>query len=226
MTLGATLFFGFPPTQVIGPGTGTWAVGSITVTNDSDASTEVFISATTNCSGAGPPTRAWLQSGSRFEFDDVAAGCKTLRVITGDRRQIVEEVQVFAEGSGAPITIRVPNPAGHTSSTASTVSVERLRHPVPEKAVRLMSEANRLWKAGRVEQAAAKLRPAVEHYPEFWELRMNLGVIEMKLGNIETAVNHFLKGRELQKENAQLKRALATLTLEKQVLKDIAEGNF
>ncbi len=30
----------------------------------------------------------------------------------------------------------------------------------------------------------------------------------------------------LQKENAQLKRALATLTLEKQVLKDIAEGNF
>jgi transposase-like protein len=34
------------------------------------------------------------------------------------------------------------------------------------------------------------------------------------------------KLKELQKENGQLKRALATLTLEKQVLKDIAEGNF
>lgn len=34
------------------------------------------------------------------------------------------------------------------------------------------------------------------------------------------------KLRELQKENAQLKRALATLTLEKQILKDLAEGNF
>jgi putative transposase len=34
------------------------------------------------------------------------------------------------------------------------------------------------------------------------------------------------KMKELQKGNAQLKRALATLTLEKQVLKDIAEGNF
>ena len=34
------------------------------------------------------------------------------------------------------------------------------------------------------------------------------------------------KLKELQKENAQLKRALATLTLEKQILKDIAEGNF
>jgi len=32
--------------------------------------------------------------------------------------------------------------------------------------------------------------------------------------------------KDLQKENAQLKRALATLTLEKQILKDIAEGNF
>ena len=34
------------------------------------------------------------------------------------------------------------------------------------------------------------------------------------------------KLKDLQEENAQLKRALATLTLEKQVLKDIAEGNF
>ena len=34
------------------------------------------------------------------------------------------------------------------------------------------------------------------------------------------------KLKDLQKENSQLKRALATVTLEKQVLKDIAEGNF
>jgi putative transposase len=34
------------------------------------------------------------------------------------------------------------------------------------------------------------------------------------------------KLKDLQKGNAQLKRALATLTLEKQILKDIAEGNF
>jgi putative transposase len=34
------------------------------------------------------------------------------------------------------------------------------------------------------------------------------------------------KLKDLQKENAQLKRALATLTLGKQILKDIAEGNF
>ena len=32
--------------------------------------------------------------------------------------------------------------------------------------------------------------------------------------------------KELEKENAKLKRVVAELSLEKQVLKDIAEGNF
>jgi putative transposase len=34
------------------------------------------------------------------------------------------------------------------------------------------------------------------------------------------------KLKELQKENSQLRRAVANLTIEKQILKDIAEGNF
>lgn len=34
------------------------------------------------------------------------------------------------------------------------------------------------------------------------------------------------KLKDLQKENAQLRRAVADLTVEKQILKDIAEGNF
>jgi transposase-like protein len=34
------------------------------------------------------------------------------------------------------------------------------------------------------------------------------------------------KMRDLQKENVQLRRAVADLTVEKQILKDIAEGNL
>jgi hypothetical protein len=34
------------------------------------------------------------------------------------------------------------------------------------------------------------------------------------------------KLKELEKENARLKRLVAELSLEKQVLKDVAEGNF
>jgi putative transposase len=32
--------------------------------------------------------------------------------------------------------------------------------------------------------------------------------------------------KELEKENTQLKRLVAELSLEKQILKDVAEGNF
>ena len=32
--------------------------------------------------------------------------------------------------------------------------------------------------------------------------------------------------KELEKENSRLKRLVAELSLEKQVLKDVAEGNF
>ena len=34
------------------------------------------------------------------------------------------------------------------------------------------------------------------------------------------------KLKDLQEENAQLRRAIADLTVEKQALKDTAEGNF
>jgi transposase-like protein len=34
------------------------------------------------------------------------------------------------------------------------------------------------------------------------------------------------KLKQLQKENSQLRRAVADLTLEKQILKDIAQGNW
>jgi len=34
------------------------------------------------------------------------------------------------------------------------------------------------------------------------------------------------KLKDLQKENAQLRRAVAELTVEKQILKDLAQGNF
>ena len=34
------------------------------------------------------------------------------------------------------------------------------------------------------------------------------------------------KLKQLQKENSQLRRAVADLTLEKQILKDVAQGNY
>ena len=43
-------------------------------------------------------------------------------------------------------------------------------------------------------------------------------------GGLQTEQARKLK--DVQKENAQLRRAVADLTVEKQILKDIGEGNF
>ena len=39
-------------------------------------------------------------------------------------------------------------------------------------------------------------------------------------------LNQAKRLKELEKENAKLKRVVAELSLEKQILKDVAEGNF
>ena len=39
-------------------------------------------------------------------------------------------------------------------------------------------------------------------------------------------IDHARRLKELEKENQRLKRAVADLTLDKQILKDAAEGNF
>jgi hypothetical protein len=154
-----------------------------------------------DCSGGAPAVRGWLSGNNRFEFDDLQPGCKMLRVVTGPQRTVIQETQLFADGAGVPVTIRIAQP-GKEPAKAGTVSAERLRHPMPQKAVRMLTEANRLWRDGRAAEAREKLRPAVARYPDFWELRLNLGVIEMKLGDLAAATEHFSMARELEPRSA------------------------
>lgn len=150
-----------------------------------------------DCSGGSPGVRPWMFGGSRFEFQDVVPGCKTLRVLSGAQRAIVQEVQLFADASGSPIVVRVAKPEKEPVR-AETISVERLRHPIPPNVLRVIGDANRLWQAGRIVEAGEKLRPAAAKYPGIWELRLNLGVVEMKLRNVAAAAEQFSKARELE----------------------------
>ena len=149
----------------------------------------------TGCTGGGAVTRGWLSNSNLFEFDDLQPGCKVVRVVAGPQRTPVKETQIYADTIGIPVTIRIS--AEKRDQPGGLISAERLRHPFPEKAVRALADASQLYKAERYTEAAKKLRPITDHYPEFWELHLGLGVIEMKLGNLEIAADHFLKVREL-----------------------------
>ena len=84
------------------------------------------------------------------------------------------------------------------------------------------------------EQIVAKLREAEVELAKgkpVAEVVRKLGITEQtyyrwrkEFGGLK--VEQAKRMKELEKENARLKRLVAELSLEKQVLKDVAEGNF
>jgi transposase-like protein len=85
----------------------------------------------------------------------------------------------------------------------------------PEQIVAKLRQIEVLLSRGKTVPLACKEAGIVDQ--TYYRWRKEFGGLQLEQAK---------KLKDLQKENAQLKRALATLTLEKQVLKDIAEGNF
>ena len=85
----------------------------------------------------------------------------------------------------------------------------------PEQIVAKLRQIEVLLSQGKTVPLACKEAGIVDQ--TYYRWRKEFGGLQLEQAK---------KLKDLQKENGQLKRALATLTLEKQVLKDIAEGNF
>ena len=85
----------------------------------------------------------------------------------------------------------------------------------PEQIVAKLRQVEVLMSQGKTVPLACKEAGIVDQ--TYYRWRKEYGGLQLEQAK---------KLKDLQKENAQRKRALATLTLEKQVLKDIAEGNF
>jgi putative transposase len=85
----------------------------------------------------------------------------------------------------------------------------------PEQIVGKLRQIEVLMNQGKTVALAAKEAGVTDQ--TYYRWRKEYGGLQLEQAK---------KLKDLQKENGQLKRALATLTLEKQVLKDIAEGNF
>ena len=85
----------------------------------------------------------------------------------------------------------------------------------PEQVVAKLRQIEVLLSQGKTVPLACKEAGIVDQ--TYYRWRKAFGGLQLEQAK---------KLKDLQKENAQLKRALATVTLEKQVLKDIAEGNF
>ncbi len=85
----------------------------------------------------------------------------------------------------------------------------------PEQVVAKLRQIEVLVSQGKTIPQACKEVGIVEQ--TFYRWRKEYGGLQVEQAK---------KLKDLQRENAQLRRAVADLTVEKQVLKDIAEGNF
>jgi putative transposase len=85
----------------------------------------------------------------------------------------------------------------------------------PEQVVAKLRQIEVLMSQGKTVPQACKEVGIVEQ--TYYRWRKEYGGLQLEQAR---------KLKDLQKENSQLRRAVADLTLEKQILKDIAEGNF
>ena len=84
----------------------------------------------------------------------------------------------------------------------------------PEQIVNKLRQVEVLVSQGKTVPLACKEVGIVDQ--TFYRWRKEYGGLKVEQAK---------KLKDLQKENAQLRRAIADLTVEKQILKDIAEGN-
>ena len=85
----------------------------------------------------------------------------------------------------------------------------------PEQIVTKLRQIEVLMSQGKTVSQASKEAGITDQ--TFYRWRKEYGGLQLEQAK---------KLKDLQKENAQLRRAVADLTVEKQILKDIAQGNF
>jgi hypothetical protein len=154
----------------------------------------------TECGGGGIVAHTVLGFNNSFEFSGLKPGCKRIEILSSDERRIEHEENVYVEGDGAPLLIRLKSvPRGDKVPKGSgLVSADRLRHPIPKKTMQALAEAYKLTESGRFKEAEAKLEKIVKQDPNVWEARMNLGAVELKLGHPEQALTNFMRVREME----------------------------
>ena len=82
-------------------------------------------------------------------------------------------------------------PQAASGPVNGTVSVTRLQHPIPAKAVAEFARANREARKGRIQECVKHLEKAVQIAPSYMEAHNNLGVRYLMLGEYERGAQEF-----------------------------------
>ena len=173
---------------------------------------QVEIQACTGGSAGGFPASAINPSGA-FELRDVEAGCYRVSVVAGTSGNRLYESIHDLNGTHGSLELRLRE-SKVERPVASGISLAALRPKPSKKAAHLLEDAGRLSREGHYQEAAGKLRQAIEREPAFAEAHINLGAQLMRLGQPEVALAEFEQGRLLGIASAPLLTNIAAAQLE------------
>lgn len=182
------------------PGIDTFSTPSATVRGQISADETAGLgSLTVEIRGSnGMNQSAFVGSDGSFSLDNVPSGNYELSV-TARNGTVIRRDIVSLPTPILSIRLEVAHPERPASGT---ISLARLRHKVPNKAVKEYRRAEKESKKGHIDKAILHLRKAVEIDPEYMEAYNTLGVRYTDKQDYESALNAFDQAAKLDSGSA------------------------
>ncbi len=158
--------------------------------------------------------RVPLLGDGRFEVAGVHSGNQyEVRVVRSGGERVQSE-EVFLSASAFPVSIQLPESSVAKHETGA-VSMYRLRHQVPAKAMSEFKKAEQAWGAGKKEQSIGLLEHALKLDPGYVEAHNNLGTKYIAAGDMDRAAVEFREAIKLDPNAAFAHLNLAICLLSK-----------
>jgi tetratricopeptide (TPR) repeat protein len=171
-----------------------------------------------NPSNSSIDLRAPINSSGNFELAGVTPGNYRARIFKDNA--LVHSTWVTVRNDGSSVQIDLPQANAAARPASGTVSLHRLTHKVPKKAMKELNRSVDARQKGDIEKSLAHLEKAVEIDPEFTEAYVNLGARYMDMKRLDDAEDTFAHAIRLDPHCPEAHANLALVYVTKKMPKE------
>ncbi|HXN25179.1 MAG TPA: tetratricopeptide repeat protein [Candidatus Dormibacteraeota bacterium] len=129
-----------------------------------------------------------IRRDGRFQLRNLSPGSYWIKIVNL-RGDVVKESLANIQQNFGPLSFRIPSEP--LRAPGGSVSVNRILHPIPQKAVKEFRRAQKASEEGQMQQSLEHLEKAIQICPEFSEAHNNLGARYLRMGQFDKALKEF-----------------------------------